>query len=61
MSCKCAQCQNNTSFEMPKDIIDAVKGGSLAIFCGAGVSTEKKTVLPYSFYTTIKEELKIDY
>lgn len=60
MSCKCAQCQNNTSFEMPKDIIDAAKGGSLAIFCGAGVSTEKKTVLPYSFYTTIKEELKID-
>lgn len=44
---------------MPKEIIDAVVKEELVLFCGAGVSTEKKTVLPHSFYSNIRDELDI--
>lgn len=59
MNCECVHCRNNKPFEMPETIIEATKAGSLALFCGAGISTEKKTVLPSSFYTNIKAELKL--
>ena len=45
MNCECAICSNNKPFDMPKEIIDAVVKEELVLFCGAGVSTEKKTVL----------------
>ncbi len=59
MDCECALCANNKPFDMPKEIIDAVVKEDLVLFCGAGVSTEKKSVLPYSFYSNIQEELGI--
>ena len=59
MNCECAICSNNKPFDMPKEIIDAVVKEELVLFCGAGVSTEKKTVLPYSFYSNIRDELDI--
>lgn len=43
---------------MPKDIVDAAVKGNLVLFCGAGISTEGENVLPYSFYTSIREELE---
>lgn len=57
MICECAICKNNKPFDMPKDIVDAAVKGNLVLFCGAGISTEGKTVLPYSFYSSIQEEL----
>lgn len=60
MNCECALCSNNRPFELPKEIIDAAIKQDLVLFCGAGISTEKKNVLPYSFYSSIREELKIN-
>lgn len=45
---------------MPEEIITSVQSGELVLFCGAGISTEGKTVLPYSFYSSIQEELDMD-
>lgn len=45
---------------MPKEIIDATKNGELVLFCGAGISTEGKNVMPYSFYEEINDELEGD-
>jgi len=45
---------------MPKEIMEAAEQGNLALFCGAGISTEHKNVLPLSLYSTIQEELGID-
>ena len=57
MKCECEICKNNIPFELPKEIVEAALKGDLVLFCGAGISTEGKSVLPYSFYTSIKEEL----
>lgn len=43
---------------MPEDIIKAVKKEELVLFCGAGVSTESKLVLPQTFYMSIHDELE---
>ncbi len=60
MECECAICKNNKSFDMPEEIIEAASNGDLVLFCGAGISTENKLVLPVTFYESIKEELKVD-
>ena len=57
MKCECAICKNNKPFNMPKEIVEAAIKGDLVLFCGAGISTEGKNVLPYSFYESIKAEL----
>lgn len=44
---------------MPDEILQAAKSGELVLFCGAGISTESKAVLPYSFFTSIQKELNI--
>ena len=54
MNCECAICKEQKPFVMPKEILDAAKNGELVLFCGAGISTENKNVLPYSFYSSIK-------
>lgn len=60
-NCDCILCMNNKSFDMPNEIIESVKKGELILFCGAGISTESKTVLPTSFYMDILEFLNEDY
>lgn len=59
MWCKCAICKEKIPFVMPKEILDAAEDGELVLFCGAGISTENKNVLPFSFYKGIQEELEI--
>lgn len=59
MDCECEYCKNNKPFDLPIEIVDATINGDLVLFCGAGISTEGKTVLPFSFYKSIKEELGI--
>lgn len=59
MSNECAYCMNDIPFEMPDEIIEAAKCGNLVLFCGAGISTENKNVLPFSFYKSVCDELDI--
>ena len=59
MDCECAICKNNKPFDLSKEIVESAINGNLVLFCGAGISTEGKTVLPFSFYTSIKDELGI--
>lgn len=59
MNCECAICKDQKPFVMPEEILDAAKNGELVLFCGAGISTENKSVLPFSFYKEIQEELGI--
>lgn len=60
MKCECAICKNNKPFDMPKEIIEATAKGDLVLFCGAGISTEGKNVLPFSFYSSVQEELGLE-
>lgn len=60
MNCECSICKNNRLFELPNEIIEAAVKGELVLFCGAGISTEGKNVLPISFYSTIQNELGIE-
>lgn len=50
---------NYKDFELPDEILNAAKEEKLVLFCGSGISTEQKNVLPYSFYTSIQDELGI--
>lgn len=59
--CECVMCKNNVGFDMPNEIIESVKQNELVLFCGAGISTESKTVLPTSFYTDILTFLNSEY
>ena len=60
MKCECSICKNNKPFELPTEIVDAAIKGELVLFCGAGISTEGKNVLPFSFYESVQEELEIE-
>ncbi|WP_429864141.1 SIR2 family protein [Enterococcus faecalis] len=53
VNCECFMCKNNNSFDMPNEIIESVKKKELVLFCGAGISTESKAVLPTSFYMDV--------
>ena len=60
MNCNCAICKDNKPFEMPDEIVNAAIEGNLVLFCGAGISTENKMVMPYSFYSEILNELETE-
>lgn len=60
MNCGCSICKNNKPFELPNEIVEAAIKGELVLFCGAGISTEGKNVLPFSFYSSIQEELGVE-
>ena len=53
----CSICGHHHDFEMPASIIDAYRAGRLAIFAGAGVSTETTAVLPITLYQDVAIEL----
>ncbi len=57
-SCECMLCKNHKKFNMPNEIIEATLNKDLVIFCGAGISTESKSVLPFSFYSSILDEVE---
>ena len=56
--CECMICKNNKNFDMPEEIIESVLKNNLVLFCGAGISTESKSVFPESFYTSILREIE---
>ena len=58
--CQCAFCGNN-NFEIPSDIIKAIKDNNIVIFAGAGISTEGKNVYKSTLYSEINDELGENY
>ncbi|MCB5085660.1 SIR2 family protein [Streptococcus mutans] len=54
----CIYCENHNEFILPKDVIEAALNNDLILFCGAGISTETRKVMPHSFYTEIKNKLE---
>lgn len=56
---KCESCKTHLDFDMPIEIIEAVKKNELVIFAGAGVSTEGKSCFRSSFYQDVKSDLKL--
>ncbi len=56
----CDYCKFNLSFDMPTEIIKAVKENNLVIFAGAGISTENKLCFKSSLYQNVKVELEVD-
>lgn len=57
---QCEVCKIHIPFEIPNEIIAAIKNKDLVIFAGSGISSENKQVFPYSLYEDISGELKIN-
>ena len=53
----CIVCQNEQEFDIPDYLIRQVTSGNAVIFAGAGVSTETRAVIPWTFYEEIHEAL----
>src|SRR5438093_13380154 len=53
----CAFCENRRPFDLPDEILDAVRGERLVIFAGSGISTESRLVFPYTLYDDVKSQL----
>lgn len=53
----CEFCASRKDFEMPSPVMSALCNGNLVIFAGAGISTEKKNLFPFSLYELIASEL----
>ncbi|MFA6308833.1 MAG: SIR2 family protein [Clostridia bacterium] len=60
MKCECAICKDNKPITIPEAILDAAKAEKLVLFCGAGISTENKNVLPLTFCESIQEDLGME-
>ena len=43
---------------MPEEIVESVLKNNLVLFCGAGISTESKSVFPESFYTNVLRDIE---
>lgn len=54
----CESCSRKIRFDMPPEIPEAVKRGQLALFAGAGISTEGNGVFPRTFYDEVAAELQ---
>ena len=59
MNYQCSICENNREFVLPEEIIAAAQNENLVLFCGAGISTEGKGVMPTSLYEDVRNELNI--
>ncbi|HMN15875.1 MAG TPA: SIR2 family protein [Bellilinea sp.] len=58
--CACEICQLKLPFDFPKGLLDDFVSGRVALFVGAGVSTENKSVLKYSLYDVVAAELGVE-
>jgi len=52
-------CRSFRDFVLPDHLLDQLSKGNVVIFAGAGVSTEAKTVFPWTLYEEIHSELKL--
>ena len=51
----CKWCALDLDFDLPQDIVEAYVAGKLAIFAGAGISTEVPTVLSETLFERARE------
>ncbi len=58
--CDCAICQHQLPFEINSQLLDDFLSGRVAVFAGAGISTESRAVLKYSFYEDIAARIESD-
>jgi SIR2-like domain len=58
--CSCAACGNNTPFEIPEQLYDALCNGDVVLFAGAGISTENRFVFPSPLAEEVCGELCLD-
>ncbi len=52
-------CKNFHEFELPESLIGEILSNRVVLFAGAGISTEDKSVFPYTFYEQIRSEFKV--
>ena len=57
--CKCIFCKDNRAFKLPNQLLEAILENKAVIFAGAGISSESRSIFPFSMYDDIKLELKI--
>ena len=55
----CAFCRNFHEFSIPDHLIEQLKERKVVVFAGAGVSTEARTVFPFTFYDEIHGDLRL--
>ncbi len=60
MNCDCEFCKFNFPVSLPKHLLDALMAGELAIFAGAGISTESPRVLKFTLYDEIVSALGLN-
>ncbi|GLW49211.1 hypothetical protein Stsp02_48720 [Streptomyces sp. NBRC 14336] len=60
MKHSCYLCEHDTPVELPQSLVEAAAKGDVAIFAGAGISTEVPAVFPVNMYTEVAQELNID-
>lgn len=58
--CECEFCKNKLPFDLPIDLIEALKNCELVIFAGAGISTESSHVFKETLYEKIYNELSLN-
>jgi NAD-dependent SIR2 family protein deacetylase len=56
----CDCCKNKLPFDLPTEIIEAIKEKRLVVFAGAGISTEAKDIFIDSLYDEFRYDLKLD-
>lgn len=58
--CRCITCKNNNPFDVPDHLIEEIKSGNVVVFAGAGISTERNGLLPFTLYEDVCSELGYD-
>lgn len=53
---KCDYCSNFHDFDVPPNLVDEMLNGQVVLFAGAGISTETRNVLPFTFYDDVCKE-----
>lgn len=59
-ACECVICKQNHAFELSRDLLSKILSGRVALFAGAGISTESRNVFKHTFYETVANELQVD-
>ncbi len=57
--CVCDVCGRNYPFDLPEDLYERFAHGEVVLFAGSGVSTESRSVFPYTLYEDVCGELRL--
>lgn len=59
-NCNCFLCKHDHDFDIPDELVSDLLCGRVALFAGAGISTESRNVLKFTLYDDVAEELDIE-